>query len=327
MEDNESEKSKCKAGAPPWVMTFADLMTLLMTFFVLLLSFSEIEVSKFKQIAGSMEKAFGVQRQVTANESPMGVSIIAQEFSPGKPQPTPVSEVRQTTTVELPNLALLKSRVIKEGKGEQENSANQESAEDTENPELIARMAAKLAKSEASMREIDEAIAEIIVKAKQDRKSMQYSRLLIQRLKTEVADGLISIETKEESVIIRIKEKGSFGSGEATLKEDFYHTMERITEEIADIPGRITISGHTDNVPIKTHNFNSNWELSAARAISVLNFMVNSGLFNPANMEVISYADTQPLVPNDSPKNRALNRRVDIKILPLVKLPSDTMSE
>ena len=331
MEVCECEEAKCPPpGAPAWVMTFADLMSLLMCFFVLLLSFSEIEASKFKQIAGSMEKAFGVQRQIKANDSPKGVSIIAQEFSPGKPQPTPISEVRQSTTIESPNLELLKNKEDKKGEGELDKEgkkgegkldiegSKKGAVDEAENAALIAKMAAKAAKSEASIDEINEAIAEAIVKAKQQRISQQYIRLLNQRLKSEISDGLISVDSQNENIIIRIKEKGSFGSGEATLKDAFYDTMERITEEIAHIPGRITISGHTDNIPINTYRFRSNWELSSSRAVSVLQFMVGSRLLDPANLEVVGFAETQPLAPNNSAKNRAKNRRIEIKITPTI---------
>ena len=82
---------------PAWVMTFADLMTLLMCFFVLLLAFSEMDVAKFKMLSGSMREAFGVQAEVEARTIPKGTSVIAREFSPGKPEPTPVNSVRQFT--------------------------------------------------------------------------------------------------------------------------------------------------------------------------------------------------------------------------------------
>lgn len=84
-------------GVPAWVMTFADLMTLLMCFFVLMLSFSEMDVAKFKQLAGSMKNAFGVQAEVEARTLPKGTSIIAREFSPGKPEPTAINAVKQFT--------------------------------------------------------------------------------------------------------------------------------------------------------------------------------------------------------------------------------------
>lgn len=95
--DAAEEKKDEGGGVPAWVMTFADLMTLLMCFFVLLLSFSEMDVAKFKQLSGSMKEAFGVQAEVQVKTIPKGTSVVAQEFSPGKPEPTPINSVRQFT--------------------------------------------------------------------------------------------------------------------------------------------------------------------------------------------------------------------------------------
>lgn len=78
-------------------MTFADLMTLLMCFYVLMLSFSEMDVAKFKELAGSVQNAFGVQNEIEVKTMPRGTSIIAREFSPGRPEPTAVNTVRQFT--------------------------------------------------------------------------------------------------------------------------------------------------------------------------------------------------------------------------------------
>jgi len=95
-----SDEAECDCppeGLPAYMGTFADLMALLMCFFVLLLSFAEMDVLKFKQIAGSMKNAFGVQSQVHVRDIPKGTSIIAKEFSPGKPQPTVIEAVMQQT--------------------------------------------------------------------------------------------------------------------------------------------------------------------------------------------------------------------------------------
>ncbi len=96
MSDGAPQKQE-KKGVPAWVMTFADLMTLLMCFFVLLLSFSEMDVAKFKQLSGSMKDAFGVQSEIQVRTIPKGTSVVAQEFSPGKPEDTPLNQVRQFT--------------------------------------------------------------------------------------------------------------------------------------------------------------------------------------------------------------------------------------
>lgn len=97
-DENQAPAEEEAGGVPAWVMTFADLMTLLMCFFVLLLAFSEMDVEKFKQLSGSMKQAFGVQRDIKADEIPKGTSIVTQEFSPGIPQPTPFPVVEQETT-------------------------------------------------------------------------------------------------------------------------------------------------------------------------------------------------------------------------------------
>ena len=95
-----SDQDECDCppeGLPAYMGTFADLMALLMCFFVLLLSFSEMDVLKFKQIAGSMQFAFGVQNKVDVKDIPKGTSIIAREFSPGKPKPTVIEAIMQQT--------------------------------------------------------------------------------------------------------------------------------------------------------------------------------------------------------------------------------------
>ena len=88
----------CKAGAPAWMATFADMATLLMAFFVLILSFAEMNVPKFKQINGSLKNSFGVQRLIPVVESPKAQSIIARHFTPSVAQPTPINTIRQQTT-------------------------------------------------------------------------------------------------------------------------------------------------------------------------------------------------------------------------------------
>ncbi len=100
---SEESCEECEAGAPAWMATFADLMSLLMCFFVLLLSFSEMDAQKYKQVAGSMKFAFGVQKKIKAKDIPKGTSIIAKEFSPGKPDPNPIKIINQHTIDDFRN--------------------------------------------------------------------------------------------------------------------------------------------------------------------------------------------------------------------------------
>ena len=85
---DEGEGDEDKPSAPLWMATFADLMSLLVCFFVLIISMSEIDVIRYKKVAGSMKDAFGVQQDIVTYDIPKGTSIIALEFSPGKPEPT-----------------------------------------------------------------------------------------------------------------------------------------------------------------------------------------------------------------------------------------------
>ncbi len=96
MSDEAPEAPESRS-IPAWVMTFADLMTLLMCFFVLLLAFSEMDAAKFKQLSGSMKDAFGVQAEIEVRTIPKGTSVVAQEFSPGRPEPTALNMIKQFT--------------------------------------------------------------------------------------------------------------------------------------------------------------------------------------------------------------------------------------
>ncbi|MDI9246314.1 MotB family protein [Marinobacter sp. CHS3-4] len=261
MDDLPEEE---KPGIPAWVVTFADLMSLLMCFFVLLLSFSEIDAQKFKQIAGELSKAFGVQREVPALEIPEGTSPIFDKFSPAPPEPTPLEQVKQATTTEEPNIETLKS------------------------PE-------ETAVAEAVQEQMDERVDSILAV-----------------LEPAVADGRINVSQDQARIIIRIEEKGSFPSGSAEITYEFEGLLLDMAEVLGDMPGDIAIEGHTDDVPIRTNRFASNWNLSAARAAAVANVLLARDLMDPDRVRVTGLADTEPRVPNSSPANRAKNRRVEI---------------
>ena len=255
-----------KPGIPAWVVTFADLMSLLMCFFVLLLSFSQIDAMKFKQIAGELSKAFGVQRDVPALEIPMGTSPIFDKFSPAAPQPTVVNEVKQTTTDQKPELQTLKS------------------------PTEQAIEAATQDQLDQSTQDILEVLDEAI------------------------EDGRINVAQDEDQrrIVIRIEEKGSFPSGSADLTYDFETLLLDMADVLAEIPGRLTVEGHTDDIPIRTSRFYSNWDLSAARAAAVANALLAVEEVEPTRLAVKGLADTKPRVSNDTAESRAKNRRVEI---------------
>lgn len=263
----EEEAVKCPPpGAPAWLATFADLMSLLMCFFVLLLAFSEMDVLKFKQLAGSMKEAFGVQREVKTKEIPKGTSIIAKEFTPGRPTPTPLKVMRQHTT------------------NDRKNNLDFRKGPDKSGSEKIKAAAKRL---------------EQLKKA----------------LKEQIGKGQIEVSGDNERTIIRIREKGSFSSGSAKLNNKFKPVLKKIAIAIDKTPGKIHVSGHTDNIPISTYKFRSNWELSSARAVSILDQILRFKKIPNNRIVIQGYADTAPLVPNTTSKNRATNRRVEIEVI------------
>lgn len=285
----EAEECKCPpAGAPAWMATFADLMSLLMCFFVLLLSFSEMDVLKFKQLAGSMREAFGVQNQIKAKDIPKGTSIIAQEFSPGRPEPTPLNEVRQfSTDTSKRNLDVRR----------QEGRAEFLDMDAGELQELLRQMKEEEAQQQKNRSE-----------AEQDALTMALA------LQKEIGEGSVDVETREGKVIIRVKEKGSFQSGAAELNAEFVPIISKIRDVLLGIKGLVAVEGHTDNIPISTAEFQSNWGLSAARALSVAQELFADPRIDQSRYEVSGYADSKPLVPNNSAENRSINRRVEIVI-------------
>jgi chemotaxis protein MotB len=260
MEDEQ--EVKCPTCPPKWLATFADLMSLLMCFFVLLLSFSEMDALKFKQLAGSMAQAFGVQRDIKTKTIPKGTSIIAKEFSPGRPTPTALKIMRQHTTDDRKN-----SLDFNEGKGDGGTEK-----------EKIERLLEKLKKA----------------------------------LREQIGKGEIEVVGDDKRTVIRIREKGSFPSGSSRLRPGFEPVIRKIVTALADLNGKIKISGHTDNIPISTFRFESNWELSSARAVSILNAIIRIKKIPNKRFVIQGHADTEPLVPNTTNQNRAINRRVEI---------------
>ncbi|MBV1916020.1 MAG: flagellar motor protein MotB [Pseudomonadales bacterium] len=284
---DDSEECSCpepEAGIPAWVMTFADLMSLLMCFFVLLLSFSEMDALKFKRLAGSLSEAFGVQAQIKANDIPKGTSIIAQEFSPGKPEPTPINEVRQSTM---------------------QDSLNTLAVECSEDYQDEAE--GKLSK-EAALAELTDQIEELIRETQEDAMSIALS------LADQIAGGAIEVETRGRDIIIRIKEQGSFPSGSDELNYAFIPIVTRISATLLGKKGNISIEGHTDDRPISTARFKSNWSLSSARASTVAHHLFEETRLDQNRFTVSGFSSNRPLVNNDTPENRSKNRRVEIVV-------------
>ena len=131
-------------------------------------------------------------------------------------------------------------------------------------------------------------------------------------LDKEIKDGTVDLEVTEKSIILRVREKGSFPSGSANIIKPFKTIVDKISEVFRSFDGVIIVSGHTDNIPIKTYRFRSNWELSSSRAVSVIHELVKTSALRDKKFKIAAYAETQPVDSNDTSAGRSKNRRVEI---------------
>lgn len=271
-----------------WLVTYGDLMSLLLCFFVLILSMAEIDIIRYKQLADSMSNAFGVQRELELESVPKGTSVVSTEFRPGIPDETIVDVVQQETRDQTRNSLRIG------------NPNSPESEEKDVRDEVLT---------------YDEVMALI--------KETQLDAEMLRRLlKTEIKEGQIDVESTARTILIRIREKGSFASGSALLNSSFVGVIDKIANALTQIEGRIAVEGHTDSVPINTFAYPSNWDLSAARSVAVVRRMLDTAPLEPKRVTASGFADTRPQAINSTFEGRARNRRVEI----VVKQPLDEES-
>lgn len=287
MSDDLEEKKCPPEGLPQYMGTFADLMALLMCFFVLLLAFSEMDVRKYKQVAGSMKDAFGVQNQVDAKDIPKGTSVIAREFSPGKPQPTLINEVKQQT-IDTDRQTL----DFTDGKGIDEDETTSEQQDENQ-------FESSTVDSTSEDNEPTDA-------------TVKLAMAVAQAMQEELESGQIELVAQGKYLVFRIREQGSFQSGLADVQPSFRPVLSKIKNLLKDTDGRITVAGHTDNRPIRTRRFPSNWELSSARAAAVARELLVDNLIADDRLRIVGHGANIPVKENDTGANRAYNRRVEI---------------
>ena len=367
IEEEEEECPKCPpVGAPAWMATFADMATLLMAFFVLILSFAEFNVPKFKQISGSLRNAFGVQKIVPIVEQPKGTTVLSLNFSPSPSKSVTNEMTQQTTNVNQPDLEV--QNKTKDSDGDDSQSSEEivkaleeavargdievqtlgekvvvnftpTEAEEKDLPQLLQKTLNAIEKAkkaagksdqevmigglEGTLAQLAEAAADAQQQAEQDqeKKAEAIDKAILKEdelkvaLKQEVDQGLVSIERDEDKVIITVGAGGAFASGSANLTPEAITIMDRIAGVNKDSGSEITVSGHTDNVPlIFGSQYRDNWDLAAARSASVVQSLSKDDVITPERLEAISYGESRPVDSNDTATGRAKNRRIEIEI-------------
>ncbi|MDA8589750.1 MotB family protein [Luminiphilus sp.] len=279
-EDFFEEEDDDDGNPDGWMVTFSDLMSLLLCFFVLILSMAEVDIIKYKQLADSMSEAFGVQRDMELESIPKGTSVVSTEFRPGIPDETIVDVVQQVTQ------------------------------DQTRNSLRIGNPDAPVADEKDVRDEVltyDE-MMELIQETELD------AEMLRRLLRTEIDQGQIDVESEARTIIIRIRERGSFTSGSALLNTSFVGVIDKIASALTQIEGKVAVEGHTDDVPINTFAYPSNWDLSAARSVAVVRRMLNISTLQPKRVTASGFADTRPQAINSTAEGRARNRRVEILV-------------
>jgi len=231
--NNNNNNNDNEPGSPAWMTTFGDMMTLLLVFFVLLYSFSSMDVEKFRGF-------------ISALQSQLGVLDGGQTITPN------------------PNIDA--------------GTLGEDYAQAPQNIQQI-------------MRELDNYIE---------------------------SNGLgerVNVENKRKGLVISLTGEILYELGRAEIREQGREILAIISDILKDIPNDIMIEGHTDDLPIRTDEFPSNWELSTARAVNVIKFLIEERDFDPARLSAVGYSEYRPVADNDSSESRAENRRVEVVVL------------
>jgi chemotaxis protein MotB len=145
-------------------------------------------------------------------------------------------------------------------------------------------------------------------------------RDLTQALSDKVAAHTVSIKMGRDGLVISLREAGFFSSGSAVPKPQTMPTLRLIAARLGATPYDLRIEGHTDNIPIHNEEFDSNWELSSARATHIARMILDQKLIGPERISAAGYAEFHPVATNDTPDGRAENRRIDLVVLPRSKI-------
>ncbi len=155
-------------------------------------------------------------------------------------------------------------------------------------------------------------------KVKEDLESLR--RDLQQRLSNQVAQHTVSMQMGRDGLVISLREAGFFDSGSATPRPETLPTLRQIAASLSRTPYDVRVEGHTDNVPIHTAGFDSNWELSSARATRIARVFLELHTIPAGRLSAAGYAEFHPVASNATPEGRATNRRVDLVVLPRTRI-------
>jgi len=260
-------KPKTDNGAG-WIVTFADLMSLLLTFFILLLSFSNMDIQKYQVMAAALTNAFGTSA-ITGKSSAGGAIIFADK--PITPPPAKTTDKQSELEKEFEDSPKSDVELLDEPPTKKES------------------------------KQIDPNIDRL-------------TESLVDALETEILSNALSVSYDADKVVVRFSEATTFPSGGDELKDEMLPILEKVEHVLSSCGGDIIVTGYTDNLPVNSSKYRSNWDLSAARAVSVVHQLIFNNELDANRVSAAGRAETNPIAANDTPENRAKNRRVEISV-------------
>jgi chemotaxis protein MotB len=243
-----------------WLVSYADFITLLFAFFVVLYSSAQVDKRRVGQLALAIQVAF--QQMGIFQASNSKPALLDSE-------PMPFSNVQIVENAER-NDAM--GRLVSSPQGQLTNAPARELMNDLQSQ-------------------------------------------LESALSPEIKKHTITVSPTREGIVVSLKEAGFFDSGSAVIRPDTLSTIAHFIGVIRPYPVHIRIEGHTDNVPIHTARFDSNWELSTARATQMIKLFIAQYSIAPNRLSASGYGEYYPIASNDTPEGRAQNRRVDLVLL------------
>jgi chemotaxis protein MotB len=252
---------------PGWIVTYADLVTLLLVFFVMLFSISSLDIQRYRALAAALQKSFGNPTSMIELVSP-DIDKKSEDFTHEPPD------------VEIPVELIEKLKEVL-------RSEMNDDLRDEIREEVWEEVQKELLDEQQLMKDVEELLE-----------------------KKKMGDYIV-VYKEQNRITIVVEGQVFFASGEATLQPDALPILDDIAAIIRKYPNyRVNIKGHTDDRPINTVQFPSNWELSAVRATTVLRYLITQNV-DPLRLTATGYGELLPIAPNDTPENRARNRRVE----------------
>jgi chemotaxis protein MotB len=240
-----------------WLVSYADFITLLFAFFVVMFASSQVDKGKQQQVADSVKRALDDGQLASAISGILGGA--ADTKGQG-------------------------NAMMRGPGGSQKTKDGPTAPSDPPKPATLAELAPA-------------------------------ARELSERLKEDIRSGKLQIQLTNRGLVVSLRQAAFFPSGDDQVDPKVYESIGKIAEVVKPFPNPIRLEGHTDSVPISTARFKSNWELSAARAISMMELLTTRFSIGSANVAIAGYADTIPVGDNATDEGRALNRRVDVVLL------------